>query len=57
MTIQTTCEELDVRTAHITELTFGPDLIASLTEARDDKGSATTIRITAKRVGECKKAS
>lgn len=56
-TFTTTCQDRGVRTAYNTEMTFGPDLIAILTEVRDDKGAANTIRITAKRVGECKKAS
>lgn len=57
MTFTTTCQDRGVRTALDTEMTFGPDLIAILTEVRDDKGATSTIRITAKRVGECKKAS
>ena len=57
MTFTTTCQGPGVRTALHTEMTFGPDLIAILTEVRDDKGAASTIRITAKRVGDCQKAS
>ena len=53
MTITTTCQDGGVRTALNTEFTFAPDLITILTEVRDDKGGASTIRITAKRIGEC----
>lgn len=55
VTIATTCQDGGVRTAVNTELTFGSDLITILTEVRDDKGGASTIRITAKRTGECRR--
>jgi hypothetical protein len=54
MTIATTCQDRGVRTASNTEFTFGSDLITIRTEVRDDTGAARTIRITAKRIGECK---
>lgn len=57
MTITTTCQDRGVRTALNTEFTFGPDLIAILTEVRDDAGASSTIKITAKRIGECKKGA
>ena len=53
MTITTTCEDRGVRTVLSTEFTFGPDLITILTDVRDDRGTASTIRITANRIGEC----
>jgi Protein of unknown function (DUF3617) len=56
MTITTTCQDRGVRTALKSEFTFRPDLIAILTEVRDGTGAADTIRITAKRIGACKKA-
>jgi hypothetical protein len=55
MTMTTRCQEGGVQTQFDTEFTFAPDLIAILTNVRDDKGAASTIRITAKRTGECKK--
>ena len=55
MTIATTCQERDARTTFDTEFAFNGDLITILTEVRDDKGTASTIRITATRVGDCKK--
>ena len=57
MTIATTCQDRGVRTTSNTEFTFGPDLITIRTEVRDDTGAASTIRITARRIGECRKAS
>ena len=57
MTIATTCQDRGVRTSSNTEFTFGPDLITIRTEVRDDTGAASTISITATRIGECKKAS
>lgn len=54
MTVTTACQDRGVRTAFNTELTFGTDLIVILTKVRDDRGAASTIRITAKRVGDCK---
>ena len=56
MTMTTTCQGRGVRTTVNTELTLNQDLIAILTNVRDDRGAASTIRITAKRVGECKNA-
>ena len=52
MTIASTCQDRGVRTASNTEFTFGPDLITIRTEVRDDTGAASTIRITAKRIGD-----
>jgi hypothetical protein len=57
MTIATSCQDRGVRTASNTEFTFGLDLITIRTDVRDDTGAASTIRITAKRIGECKKGS
>lgn len=56
MTITTTCQDRGVRTALKSEFTFGRNVIAILTEVRDGTGTADTIRITAKRIGACKKA-
>ena len=57
MMITTTCEDQGVRTALNSEFTFSRDLIAIVTEVRDGRGAASTVRVTAKRIGACKKAS
>jgi hypothetical protein len=54
MTFTTTCQD-DVRTTLNTEMTFGRDFFAIVTKGKDDKGATSTLRITAKRLGECKK--
>ena len=54
MTFTTTCQD-DVRTTLNTEMTFGPDFFTIVTKGKDEKGVTSTIRITAKRLGECKK--
>ena len=56
MTIATTCQDQGVSTALKSELTFSRDLIAIVTEVRDDRGTASTVRVTAKRLGACKQA-
>ena len=55
MTFTTTCQDGDTRIVLDTEMTFGQDSIAILTKEQDGKGAASTIRITATRVGECQK--
>jgi hypothetical protein len=54
MTFTTTCQD-DMRTTLSTEMTFGPDFFAIVTKGKEDKGATSTLRITAKRLGECQK--
>ena len=57
MTLTTTCQDRGVQTTFDTEFTFGANVLAIVTQVRDDTGAASTIRITAKRIGECRKPS
>jgi hypothetical protein len=54
MTFTTTCQD-DLRMTLNTEMTFGLNFFAIVTKGKDDKGATSTIRITANRLGECKK--
>ena len=55
LTFTTTCVEDDVRMTMQTEMTFGPDSMAGVTTSKDQQGRTSTVKTTAKRVGECKK--
>jgi hypothetical protein len=55
MTYSTTCVEDDIRMTMNTELTTGPDSFTSFTTAGDNRGQTSTVKATAKRIGECRK--
>jgi hypothetical protein len=55
MTYTTTCVDDDIRITMNTEMTVGPDSLTSFTTGRDSLGQTSTVKATAKRIGECKK--
>ena len=55
VTFNTTCEEDDVKVTSTTEMTFSTDSFTGLTKAKDNEGRVTTIKASAKRIGECTK--
>ena len=55
LTFTTTCEEDGMRLVGTNEMTFGPDSIAGVTRMKDADGRVTTMKMNAKRVGECSK--
>jgi hypothetical protein len=50
----TSCAVADIRMTSKSEITFTTDSFTGLTNAADQAGLATTIRMSGKRVGECK---
>jgi hypothetical protein len=54
VTFTTTCKEDDIQVMSKTEMTFAGDSFTTATTAKDDKGRISTIKGTAKRVGDCK---
>jgi hypothetical protein len=55
LTFTTTCEEDGMRMVGTNEMTFGPDSISGVTRMKDHEGRVTTMKMRAKRVGECSK--
>jgi ribosomal protein S13 len=53
VTFNTTCEEDDVKVTSTTEMTFGTNSFTALTKGKDNEGRVTTIKASAKRIGEC----
>jgi hypothetical protein len=50
-----TCVEDGRRTVSTSEMTFGTDVFSGVMKGTDDKGRVMTMKVSAKRVGECKK--
>ena len=50
-----TCVEDGLRTTGSSEMTFGPDTISQLSTMKDTEGRVVTMKVFAKRVGECRK--
>jgi uncharacterized protein DUF3617 len=55
MTFTATCKEDGVAMTWTTEMTFGPDAFSSVTKGKDPSGREVGGKVTAKRIGECKK--
>jgi hypothetical protein len=55
VTFNTHCKEDGLQMKGTTEMTFTADTFAGLMTMKDDKGRVTTIRTTAKRIGQCTK--
>ena len=53
LTFTTTCVG-DVQMVMSTEMTFGPDSFSGVTKGKDNEGRAITMKVGARRVGECK---
>jgi hypothetical protein len=55
LTFTTTCVEDGMRIVSTSEMTFGTDVFTGVTKAKDDKGREMTMKVSAKRIGECKR--
>lgn len=55
VTFDTTCEEDGMKITSTSELTYTRESYTGIMKSKDDKGRVTTIRTTAKRIGECGK--
>lgn len=55
LTFTTTCEEDDLRMVTNTEMTFAVDSFTGVSKGKDQKGRTTTMKMSAKRIGECPK--
>lgn len=55
MTYTMTCLEDDVRMTMHTEMTFGVDSFTSVAKGDDGVGHLTTVKTSARRIGECPK--
>jgi hypothetical protein len=53
MTFTTTCVEDELRMTMNTEMTFAGDSFAGVTTSKDQQGHVTTMKMSAKRVGDC----
>lgn len=51
----TSCIEEGEKTGGPTEITFGTDALSGVSSMKDDKGRVVTMRMSARRVGECRK--
>ena len=54
LTFTTTCVEDELRMTMNTEMTFVGDSFSGTTTNKDHEGRVTTMKMSAKRVGECK---
>ena len=54
LTFTTTCVEDGLRMTMNTEMSFNGDSFGGITTARDQGGNVTTIKLSARRVGDCK---
>jgi hypothetical protein len=55
LTFNVTCKEDDIEMNGTTEMTFASESFTNLMVMKDNKGRVTTIKGTAKRIGECVK--
>jgi hypothetical protein len=55
LTFTMTCEEDGMRITSTSEMTFGTDSFSGVSKATDQDGRAFTMKVSAKRIGECKK--
>ena len=55
LTFTATCKEDGLTTNWSTEITFDPDSFSSVTKGKDSTGRVMGGKVTAKRVGECRK--
>jgi hypothetical protein len=53
LTFDVSCKEDDLEMSGTTEMTFGPESFTNVVTMKDNKGRVTTIKGSAKRVGEC----
>jgi hypothetical protein len=54
LTFTTSCNEDGLRMTMTTQMTFGVDAFSGLTQGKDNEGRITTMKMSAKRVGDCK---
>jgi hypothetical protein len=54
LTFTTTCVEDGMRIVSTSEMTFGADSFSGFTKAKDDRGRVMTMKVSAKRIGDCK---
>ena len=55
LTFTTTCEEDEIRMVMNTEVTFAADSFAGVTKTKMPDGHMSTMRMSARRIGECPK--
>ena len=55
LTFNLSCKEDDLEMSGTTEMTFASESFTNLVTMKDNKGRVTTIKGTAKRIGECTK--
>ncbi len=54
VTFTTTCVEDDLRMVMNHDVTVGTDSFTSVAKGKDNKGNVSTVKTSARRVGECK---
>jgi Protein of unknown function (DUF3617) len=54
MTFTTTCEEDGIRMVMTNEMTFDADAFTGVMKGKDNEGRVSTVKMTAKRVGDCR---
>ena len=55
LTFSMTCVEDGMRITSTSEMTFATDAFSGVSKARDQDGRVFTMKVSAKRVGECRK--
>jgi hypothetical protein len=55
LTFTTTCVEDGMRITSTSEMTFGTDAFAGVTKGKDQDGRVFSMKVSAKRIGECGK--
>ena len=55
LTFTTTCVEDEMRMTMNTEMTFAGDSFSGVTTSKDPEGRVTTMKMNAKRIGDCTK--
>jgi hypothetical protein len=55
ITFNTTCNEDGVKFSSTTEISFSAESFTGISHSNDSAGRTTTIKLTGKRIGECKK--